>query len=129
METVETAVPPLKGRKSPRFGHLGMWSISLGPGSSIPGPRLIICILDQNKKQVRRLEQVRGNHIEPGYVDFFESHRCRPATSEYPLVDIDENGQIVSVLHPNFTSRMDQSTYLAILADWVTKYGKPEYAL
>ena len=86
---------PDRGRKSPRYGHLGMWNYSLGPNSPVPGPRLIVLILDQHGQVVRRLEQIRGNCIDEGYVDFFLSHNCRPAAHEYPLVDIDENGQIV----------------------------------
>jgi len=30
----------LPGRKSPRYGHLGLWVLSLGPNSPIPGDRL-----------------------------------------------------------------------------------------
>jgi hypothetical protein len=120
---------PNCGRKSPRYGHLGMWNYSLGPASPIPGPRLIVMILDQQGKVVRRLEQIRGNCIDEGYVDFFMSHNCRPAVHELPLVDIDENGQIVEVLHTNFTPTTGMDVYLSILGQWVSKWGKPEYAL
>jgi hypothetical protein len=120
---------PTQGRKSPRYGHLGMWNCCLGPNSPIPGPRLIVMILDQEGRSVRRLEQIRGSCIDGGYVDFFLSHNCRPAVHEYPLVDIDENGQIFEVLHPNFTPGMSMDLYLVILEKWVSKWGKPEYAL
>ena len=120
---------PDQGRKSPRYGHLGMWNYSLGPNSPVPGPRLIIMIIDQQGQIVRRLEQIRGNCIDEGYVDFFLSHNCRPAAHEYPLVDIDANGQIAELLHPNFTPGMSMDIYLAILEKWANRWGKPEYAL
>lgn len=120
---------PTQGRKSPRFGHLGMWNYCLGPNSPVPGQRLIVLILDQEGRVVRRLEQIRGSCIDEGYVDFFLSHNCRPAVHEYPLGDIDENGQIVEVLHPNFTPGLSMDLYLALLEKWVALWGKPEYAL
>ena len=120
---------PTQGRKSPRYGHLGMWNYSLGPNSPIPGPRLIVLILDQHGQVVRRLEQIRGNCIDEGYVDFFLSHNCRPAAQEYPLVDIDTNGQIGELLHPNFTPGTSMDIYLSILEKWASRWGKPEYAL
>jgi hypothetical protein len=120
---------PTQGRKSPRYGHLGMWNYCLGPNSPVPGQRLIVMILNQEGRPVRRLEQIRGSCIDEGYVDFFLSHNCRPAVHEYPLVDIDENGQIVEVLHPNFTPGMSMDLYLAILEKWVSQWGRPEYAL
>ncbi len=86
-------------------------------------------ILDQQGRVVRRLEQIRGNCIDEGYVDFFLSHNCRPAIHEYPLVDIDQNGQIQQLLHPNFTPGTSVDVYLAILEAWATRWGKPEYAL
>lgn len=120
---------PEHGRKSPRFGHLGIWNYSLGPNSPVPGPRLIIMIVDQRGRVVRRLEQIRGNCLDEGYVDFFLSHNCRPAAHEYPLVDIDEQGHIAEVLHPNFTPGISMEIYLRILEKWATQWGRPEYAL
>jgi hypothetical protein len=120
---------PELGRKSPRYGHLGMWNYSLGPNSPVPGPRLVVLILDQQGQVVRRLEQIRGNCIDEGYIDFFLSHNCRPAAHEYPLVDIDANGQIAELLHPNFTPGTSMDIYLSILEKWASKWGKPEYAL
>lgn len=119
---------PTQGNKSPRYGHLGMWNYCLGPNSPIPGERLVIMILDQDRNVVRRLEQIRGSCIDPGYVDFFLSHNCRPAVHEYPLVDIDEKGEITEVLHPNFTPSTGMDVYLEILGRWAARWGKPEYA-
>jgi len=120
---------PVQGNKSPRYGHLGMWNYCLGPNSPVPGERLVIMILDQDRNVVRRMEQIRGSCIDPGYVDFFLSHNCRPAVHEYPLVDIDEKGEIAEVLHSNFTPGTGMDVYLEILGRWAARWGKPEYAL
>lgn len=120
---------PTQGRKSPHYGYLGMWNYCLGPNSPIPGPRLIVLMLNQHGQRIRRLEQIRGSCIDEGYVDFFLSHNCRPAAHEYPLVDIDANGQIAELLHPNFTPGMSMDIYLSILEKWASRWGKPEYAL
>ena len=126
---MKTRKVPTQGCKSPRFGHLGLWTRSLGPHSSVPGERLTLLILNEEGNIVRRLEQIRGNCIDEGYVDFFLSHNCRPAAHEYPLVDIDEKGDIAAVLHPDFRPGMSMDAYLEILTSWVSKWGKPEYAL
>lgn len=127
--TIQCRPLPAQGNKSPRYGHLGMWNYCLGPNSPIPGPRLIVMIIDQQGTIVRRLEQIRGDCIEEGYVDFFLSHNCRPASYEYPLVDIDQHGNIAQVLHPNFTPGMSMDIYLEILGNWANRWGKPDYAL
>lgn len=120
---------PLQGRPSPRFWHLGVWNYSLGPNSPVPGERLQIFILDAAGRTVRRFEQIQGRCIDPGYVDFFLSHNCRPAVHERPVVDIDENGNIATVLHPNYTQDMGMDLYLRLLTAWVEKWGRREYAL
>lgn len=124
-----TRTLPDRGRPSPRYGHLGMWNFSLGPNSPIPGQRLQVYILDQAGNILRRFEQIEGRCIDPGYVDFFESHSCRPAMHEMPVVDIDQDGKIVTVLSPHYTQSMGMEVYLKLLGDWVQKWGKPEYAL
>lgn len=120
---------PSQGRKSPGFGNLGVWNYCLGPDSPIPGERLQVFIIDQAGNIVRRFEQIEGRCIDPGYVDFFMSHRCRPAVNERPIVDIDANGQITAVLHPNYTQSLGMEVYLQLLRAWAAKWGKPEYAL
>jgi hypothetical protein len=124
-----TCTLPDRGRASPRYGHLGMWNYSLGPNSPIPGQRLQVGILDQDGRIIRRFEQIEGRCIDPGYVDFFLSHNCRPALHEMPIVDIDQDGQIVSVLCAHYTQSMGMDLYLKLLGDWVHRWGKPEYAL
>ncbi len=120
---------PAQGNKSPRFGHLGVWNYSLGPNSPILGERLQVFIIDQAGNIVRRFEQIEGRCIDPGYVDFFLSHSCRPAVHERPIVDIDENGKIAEVLHPNYTQSLGMEVYLQLLTAWASKWGRPEYAL
>lgn len=120
---------PTEGRKSPRFGYLGMWNFCLGPDSPLPGDRLRVGILDLGGNVVRKFEQIRGACIDPGYVDFFECHRCRPATHEMPIVDIDASGQIQKVLCPHYTQAMGMELYLKLLEAWVTEHGRKEWAL
>ena len=120
---------PTEGRKSPRLGHMGMWNFCLGPDSPIPGDRLRVGILDKDGNVVRRFEQIRGACIDPGYVDFFMSHNCRPATHEMRIVDIDGDGNIVKVLCPHYTQAMGMDPYLRLLEAWVTEHGNREWAL
>ena len=44
-------------------------------------------------------------------------------------MDIDENGKVVGVLHPNYSAGLGMELYLRLLTDWVNKWGKAEYAL
>lgn len=120
---------PTQGRPSIKFGKLGVWNFCLGPNSPIPGERLQIFILDGQGDIVRRFEQIEGRCIDPGYVDFFLSHNCRPAVHERPIVDIDEQGKIAAVLHPDYTQSLGQELYLRLLGDWAARWGRPEYAL
>ena len=120
---------PSEGRKSPRFGHLGMWNFCLGPDSPLPGDRLRVGILDQNGNVVRRFEQIRGTCIDAGYVDFFGSHRCRPSVHEMPILDIDAEGKIVKVLCADYQQSMGMALYLQLLEAWVTEHGQKAWAL
>jgi len=88
-----------------------------------------VLIVDGAGRVIRRFEQIEGRCIDAGYVDYFESHRCRPALHERPIVDIDEHGQIVAVLHPNYTEALGMDLYRRLLADWAKRWGRPEYAL
>ncbi len=124
-----TRVLPDHGNRSPRFGHLGVWNYCLGPSSPIPGERLQIYILDPDGKVIRRFEQIEGRCIDEGYVDFFLGNNCRPAVHERPIVDIDENGKIAAVLHPNYTQALGMDLYLRLLGEWAQKWGRPEYAI
>lgn len=120
---------PDQGRPSPRFRHLGVWNYCLGPQSPIPGQRLQVFILDQAGTIVRRFEQIEGQCIDEGYVDFFNSHNCRPAIHERPVVDVDGSGKIAAVLHPNYTQDLGMDLHLRLFGAWAQKWGRPEYAL
>ena len=126
---MNTRTLPSEGRPSPRYGYLGMWNFCLGPDSPIPGKRLRVGIIDCDGKVVRKFEQIRGECIDPGYIDFFISHRCRPAVHEMPVVDIDADGNIVKVLCPNYTQSMGMVLYLQMLRAWAEEHGNPEWAL
>lgn len=88
-----------------------------------------MAILDQNGTIVRRFEQIRGACTDPGYVDFFMSHNCRPATHEYPIVDIGADGKVAEVIVRHYSQDMGMALYLQLLEKWVTKHGKPEWAI
>ncbi len=122
-------VMPNRGKVSPRYGNLGMWNLSLGPNSPIPGQRLEVAILDHNGDIVRRFEQIRGACTDPGYVDFFLSHNCRPASHLYPIVDIGADGKMASIICENYSQSMGMELYLNMLATWMAAHGKPEWAI
>jgi len=124
-----TKTLPTRGAKSPRYGHLGMWNLSLGPNSPHPGERLEVAILDEEGNIVRRFEQIRGKCTDEGYVDFFMSAGCRPATHEMPIVDIDENGKVANIICQHYSQSLGMDLYLKLIGEWANKYGKPEYAL
>lgn len=123
-----TRTLPTRGRKSPRLGHLGVWNLSLGPNSPVPGTRLEVAIVDDTGAIVRRFEQIAGAVIDDGYVDFFGSAKCRPSIQHFPIVDIDANG-VQTVLCSHYEQSMGQELYLKLLTAWATAHGKPEYAL
>jgi hypothetical protein len=106
-----------------------MWNLCLGPNSPLPGERLEIVILDETGKVVRRLEQVRGLCRDEGYVDFFLGPNCRPAVHDFPLVDIDADGQVAAIVHPNYSQDLGQELYLRLVKAWAEKWGRAEYAL
>ena len=85
-----------KGYRSPKNGHLGVYILCSGPDPTgpIPGERLIIVIYDKGDNIVRKLEQVKGSCIDEGYLDFFNSFRCRPSVHEYHIIDTDKDGNM-----------------------------------
>jgi|GEM_PF-5316514 len=83
-----------EGYRSKNFGHLGVYFLSTGPDplGPMPGERVIIVIYNSKNEIVRRLEQVRGDCLDEGWIDFFESAKCRPSVYEYHLIDFDQYG-------------------------------------
>ena len=114
---------PDRGRVSPKYGHLGMWTLGLGPEGAIPSQRLELALIDDLGRIVRRFEQIRGACTDSGYVDFFNSMGCRPARHKYPLVDIGSKGRIESIVCEDFDPRKDMSVYLAWVKQWAEKHG------
>lgn len=119
---------PQHGRKSPRFGHLGLWIFSLGPNSPVPGARLELGIIDDVGNVIRRFEQIEGACLDPGYVDFFMGPNCRPARHDMPLVDVSPDGKR-AVLCSHYAQSMGQDLYLRLLGEWCATHGRSEYAL
>jgi len=114
-----------EGVPSTRHPHLGVRILSLGPHSPVPGERLQIVIYDQHDNIVRRLEQITGACVDDGYVDFFNSPRCRPARCLHPIVDIAPDGA-QTTLHPDFQDHMVATQWLPLLAAWVAQHGVPQ---
>lgn len=116
-----------KGYRSPKNGHLGVYTLCSGPDPSgpAPGERLIIVIYDKDDTIVRRLEQVQGDCIEPGYVDFFLSAKCKPSIYEYHIIDTDSHGRMqILATHtsPSEAKRWLQQNVPA----WVQEHGIPQ---
>jgi hypothetical protein len=114
-----------EGRPTKRFPDLGVWAHSYGPESVLPGDRLKLVIYDKDDNIVRRFEQVRGECIEDGYVDFAVDALNLPSRFLYPIVDIAPDGE-QTVLKEDFSPRDDQDEYLKLLKVWAETYGVPQ---
>jgi len=98
-----------------------VWFHSTGPSGLVPGDRLRAVIYDRDDKIVRQFEQIRGACIDEGYVDFFNSPRCRPAQFTMPIVDIAPDGtQTVLIAHvPPEAPHLIQPVF----KEWVERHG------
>jgi hypothetical protein len=116
-----------KGYRSVKNGHLGVYTLCSGPDPSgpVPGERVIIVIYNKENKIVRTLEQVKGNCIDPGWIDFFNTQACRPSVHEYHIIDTDANGK--QTLMASHTSPSDANRWLTINCPlWVQQHGIPD---
>jgi hypothetical protein len=113
-----------QGYRSPKNGHLGVYTLCSGPDPNgpAPGERLIIVIYDGDDNIVRRLEQVKGNCIDPGYVDFFLSAKCRPSVHDYHIIDIDRDGN-KTILATHTTPTQAVQWLTANVPLWVKEHG------
>ena len=111
-----------EGRATKRYPDLGVWAHSYGPDSALPGDRLKLVIYDKDDNIVRRFEQIRGECLEEGYVDFAVEALNMPSRFLYPIVDIAPDGEQI-VLMEDFSQRDDQNEYLDLLKTWAEKYG------
>ena len=114
-----------EGKPTNRFSHLGVWVHSYGPESKLPGDRLKIVIYDQDDNVVRRFEQIRGQCIDEGYVDFAVEALNIPARFLYPIVDIAPNGTQTTLVE-DFSQLSEQRNYLELLRVWAEQYGVPQ---
>ncbi|SIO53931.1 hypothetical protein [Chitinophaga niabensis] len=113
-----------EGYRSPKYGHLGLYFLSTGPDPNgpMPGTRVIMVIYDDNDMIVRRLEEVRGECLDPGYIDFFNSHLCKSALYQYHIIDVDIN-ENVSIL-ASHTEPSEANKWLKInVPTWIEKHG------
>lgn len=113
-----------EGKPSTRHPGMGVRVICLGPNSTVPGERLRLVIYDEQDKVVRRLEQIKGECVDEGYADFFDSHLCGLATFLTPLVDIAPDGSS-TILHPDFKPH-HMHIWRDILKSWVDQHGIPQ---
>ena len=91
----------------------------------MPGERLIIVIYDQQDNIVRRLEQIKGDCLDPGYVDFFLSPKCRPALHSYHIVDIDKD-QKAQILATHTSPEEARKWLVENIDKWVQDHGIPQ---
>jgi hypothetical protein len=115
------------GYRSPKNGHLGVYTICSGPDPNgpVPSERLIIVIYDKQETIVRKLEQVRGKSLDDGYVDFFNSNNCRPGVHEYYMIDTDKDGK--KEILATHTAAEDALLWLKVnVPKWIEKYGVPQ---
>lgn len=113
-----------QGKPSTRYAHLGVYSICLGPNApELAGKRLQVVIYDKDDNIVRRLEEVKGECVDPGYVDFFLGPNCRPARYRYYLVDIAPDGT-QTIIHddPALLGR-NKELWFDFLGKWAKQYG------
>ena len=112
-----------EGKPSIRFGHLGVHNICLGPNAAtLIGPRLKIVMYNDKDEIVRRLEEIEGECIDPGYVDFFNSPACRPAKHQHYLIDIGPDGKL-AILHDDpFAFMCNPQAWIAFVGEWANKH-------
>ena len=113
-----------KGFRSVKNGHLGVYTLCSGPDPSgpVPGERVIIVIYNKEDKIVRTLEQVKGNCIDPGWIDFFNTQACRPSVHEYHIVDTNELGE--KTVMASHTTPSAANRWLTINCPlWVQEHG------
>lgn len=120
-----------EGKMSPRYGNLGVYNVCLGPDAPIPnlrGPRMKVVIYDREDNVVRRLEEVKGENLQPGYVSFFESE-CRPSIDMYYVVDIDPATEQQTIMMQRTSQRSHYCTmeeWIAFVGKWAQEHGVPQ---
>ncbi len=115
----------LKGYRSPKYGHLGVYFLSTGPTGPLPGERVVAVIYSKDGAILRRFEQRAGEVLQEGYVDFFNSPRCRPTVRRLPVVDVAPDGA-ETVLLEDFRPSMGMETFSRTFGEWALRHGVDE---
>ena len=105
-----------------RYPGTGVYILSLGPRSLVPGERLQLVIYDLSDQIVRRLEEERGECVSGDYADSFRSSRSSPAPYKYRLVDITPDAQ-KTVLDEYMPAAMTKERYFGTVTWRVHCYG------
>lgn len=115
-----------EGFKSPKYGHRGVYFLSTGPDPNgpRPGDRVKVVIYGADDQVIRRFEQVQGECLDPGYVDFFNSPKCRPAKYRMPLVDFAPDGTQTTLL-ADFPAGAPMSAFQDVFRAWVERHAAP----
>lgn len=108
------------GKPSIRFGARGLHQINLGGD----GKPLLMKLYDANDKVIAELTEVRGDCIDPGYVDFFLGKNCRPAKYHRHIIERLPDGS-TNILHDNPKQlAANFPAWVAFLDEWVSKHEK-----
>jgi len=114
-----------KGWKSQKYGNRNVYFLSTGPDprGPMPGKNVHVVIYDTNGNVIRELYEQKGSCVEPGYVDFFNTAKCKPSVHEYEIIDADKDGkQTVLATH---TTPFDAQNWLkANFDEWVNKHSE-----
>jgi hypothetical protein len=115
------------GYRSPKNGHLGVYTICSGPDPKgpVPGERLIIVIYDNLDTIVRKLEQIQGRCLDEGYVDYFNSINYRPSVHEYYMIDSDKDDK-KEILATHTTAEAALLWLKVNVPKWIEKNGVPQ---
>lgn len=112
-----------EGKPSIRFASLGVYNHCLGPNAPIlRGERSKIVIYDESDNIIRRLEEVRGECFDSGYVTFFLGPESRTSKYKHYLVDTAPDG-IQTLLHDNpayLATRPDE--WFSFVGDWAKRH-------
>jgi hypothetical protein len=114
----------MKAFRSPKYGRLGVYFLCTGPDPNgpRPGERVRAVVYDKAGQVVRRFEQTAGAVVSEGYVDFFNSARCKPVVQALPLVDIDAAGT-QTVLLADYKPSMGREVFARVFGEWCARYG------
>ena len=67
--------------------------------------------------------------IVPAYTFQATAYAPMAAGAIPVIVDIDADGQIVKVLHPDYRQELGPALYLQLIEAWAKEHGRPEWAL